>query len=284
MTKIWVIGAQGLLGKALLKQCQARGIDVVGTSKQEADITCLEALQRCAQKIAPSHIVNCAAYTNVDGAETEYERAWSINAQGAEHVALAAREVDARLVHISTDTVFDGTQDRARGEDETTCPVNAYGRSKWEGEQRVQLACVVRTSWLFGSGGKNFLSSLLSALKTKEEMRIVADQWGKVTYAPDLAHAVLDLLDASGIYHFANAGVVSRYELAQGLFEELCGRGTPLVCKHVHPVGKEAFPLPAPRPTYSILSTDKYTHVTGKEPRHWKEALASFLDEVSHAL
>lgn len=282
--KLWVIGAQGLLGRELLLQCQTRGIDAIGTSKQEADITCLETLHRCAQAIAPTHIVNCAAYTNVDGAETEYERAWNVNAQGAAHVALAACAVHARLVHISTDFVFDGTQERAREEDEEARPVNAYGKSKWEGEQRVQPACVVRTSWLFGSGGKNFLSSLLSAFKTKEEMRIVADQWGKVTYAPDLASAVLDLLDASGIFHFANAGIVSRYEIAQCVFETLCARAAPLLCKQVHPVGKEAFPLAAPRPTYSILSTDKYTSMTGKEPRSWKEALASFLDEVAHAL
>lgn len=284
MTKIWVVGAQGLLGKALLKQCRARGIDAVGTSKQEADITCLETVCRRAEEIAPSHIVNCAAYTNVDGAEAEYEQAWRVNALGAEHVALAARKVNARLIHISTDYVFDGMQEDAREEDETPCPVNAYGRSKWEGEQRVGPALIVRTSWLFGSGGKSFLSSALSALKTKEEMRIVADQWGKMTYAPDLADGVLDLLDATGIYHFANAGVLSRYELTYALFEALRARGAPLLCKQVHPVSKEAFPLPAPRPTYSILSTDKYARVTGKEPRGWKEALAAFLDEVPDAV
>jgi dTDP-4-dehydrorhamnose reductase len=285
MKKLWILGAQGLLGRALVKECSARGIKAVGAGRQEADITSLEMLQKEANQVAPSHIINCAAYTDVDGAEKDYERAWSINAKGAEQATLVALSTKAHLIHISTDFVFDGTKNQALLEEEEASPVNAYGRSKWEGEQLVRKAypgaCILRTSWLFGSGGKNFFSSLLSAFKAKEQMRIIADQWGRVTYAPDLANAVLDLLDYKGTLHFANEGVVSRYEVACALLEKLRQSGAALQCKEIHPVSKEAFPLPAPRPSYSILSTEKYTHSLGRAPRAWREVLSAFLEDMA---
>jgi dTDP-4-dehydrorhamnose reductase len=283
MKKLWILGAEGLLGRALVKECSERGIKAVGASRQQADITSLEMLQKEANQVAASHIINCAAYTDVDGAEKDYERAWSINAKGAEQVAIVARSMGAHLIHISTDFVFDGTKNQVLFEEEEASPVNAYGRSKWEGEQLVRKvcpdACILRTSWLFGSGGKNFFSSLLSALKTKEEMRIIEDQWGKVTYAPDLANALLHLLDYKGTLHFANEGVVSRYEVACALRQELLQSGAALQCKKIHPVSKEVFELPAPRPSYSILSTEKYTQFVGKAPRAWREVLSAFLQD-----
>lgn len=285
MKKLWILGGEGLLGRALAKECGARGMTAVAVSRQEVDITSLEMLQKGAYKADPSHIINCAAYTDVDGAEKDYERAFSINAKGAEQVALVARSMGRPLIHISTDFIFDGTKNQALLEEEEPRPVNAYGRSKWEGEKRVLQAypdaCIVRTSWLFGSGGKNFFSSLLCAFKTKEEMPIVADQWGKVTYAPDLAAALLNLLDHKGVVHFANEGVVSRYEIAQALLEELRKRSAKVECKQIHPVSKQAFSLLAPRPSYSILSTEKYTRYVGKAPRACKEVLSAFLEDIA---
>ena len=285
MKKLWILGAQGLLGRALMKESTARGIATVAASRQEADITSLEMLLSKANDVAPSHIINCAAYTDVDGAEKDYEHASNINAKGAGHVAIVAHSMRAALIHISSDFVFDGTKNGARLEEEEASPVNAYGKSKWEGEERVRKiypeACIVRTSWLFGGGGKNFFSSIFSALKTKEEMRVVADQWGRVTYAQDLAAALLELLEYRGTIHFANEGVVSRYEIARALFEALRQKRVPLQCKEIHPVSKETFVLPAPRPSYSILSTEKYSHFVSKAPRTWREVLISFLEEMA---
>jgi dTDP-4-dehydrorhamnose reductase len=279
--KLWIIGAEGMLGRAVLKICAARGISATGTGKREADITLKEVLTLKALEISPTHIVNCAAYTDVDGAQREYEKAWNINAQGAQNVAEVAQSIGARLIHISTDFVFDGMSAHSYSEEGDVQPVNAYGKSKWEGEQRIldayPEACIIRTSWLFGSGGKNFFSSLLNWLKAKEEVSVANDQWGRPTYAPDLAYAIMDLLDQKGIFHFANYDAASRFEIAQFAFEEMRRQNIPMTCKCILPVSKESFAVEAPRPSHSILNTEKYTQVTGKQPRIWKEALKEFL-------
>ncbi|HEY2811540.1 MAG TPA: dTDP-4-dehydrorhamnose reductase [Rhabdochlamydiaceae bacterium] len=285
--KLWILGAEGMLGRALLKVCVARGIDAVGSAKREADITLKENLAQKARALLPSHIVNCAAYTDVDGAEREYEKAHCVNAQGAQNAAQAAQDVGARFVHISTDYVFSGTSSTPYSEEMEALPVNAYGASKWEGERGVFLAhpdaCIVRTSWLFDEGGKNFVSWLLNALKIKEEIRAVADQWGCPTYAPDLASGILDLLEHKGVFHFANPEGASRFEIAQFAFAHMQKCAIPLACQRVLSVGKEAFSAPAPRPSFSVLNTAKFTSATGKRPRLWQEALGEFLTKVHYA-
>jgi len=283
--KIWIVGAEGVLGKALLKQCALFGISAVGTGKAEADITRRECLEEKAREISPTHVVNCAAYTNVDLAETEYDKAFQVNALGAQNIAETARDSGARLIHISTDFVFDDSCERPFREQAQTKPVNAYGKSKCEGEKRVHLcypdACTIRTSWLFGRGGKNFFSSMIHWLQTKERVAAVHDQLGCATYAPDLSRAILDLLDEKGIFHFVHPNPASRFEMAQFAYVFMQKQGLALACKQVIALSKEAFPMPAARPICSVLCTEKYTRTTGKTPRDWQEALKEFIKDAA---
>lgn len=285
MKSLWIVGAEGLLGRALLEQCAEFGIAAVGTGRTQADITRKECLSEKAREISPTHIINCAAYTNVDKAEVEYDKAFQINALGAQNIAETARDIGARLIHISTDFVFDDSCERPFREDAQTKPVNAYGKSKDEGEKRVHIccpeACTIRTSWLFGRGGKNFFSSMIHWLQIKEQVSAVHDQSGCATYAPDLARAILDLLDESGIFHFAHPNAASRFEMAQFACEFMQNQGMALACKQVAALSKEAFPLAAPRPDSSVLSIEKYTRITGKRPRDWQEALKEFITDAA---
>ena len=184
-----------MLGSVLLEHCRQSGIEAVGTSRLEADVCQLEQLERAAAEIYPTHIINCSAYTDVDGAEKNSQAAFAVNAEGASNVALAAKEFESRLIHISTDYVFGGNGSQPYCEGDVCAPINVYGKSKWEGEKRVlevlPNACILRTSWLFGRKGKNFISSLLSWFQQKDELQVVSDQCGKPTYCHDLAHAVM---------------------------------------------------------------------------------------------
>lgn len=279
--KIWVTGAEGMLGSSLVQCCLNKKIDVVGTSRREADIVECDALSSKAAQIRPTHIVNCAAYTDVDGAEKEPEIAFAINAHGASNVARVACEYHARLIHISTDYVFNGIGTEPYVEEDLCAPANQYGHSKWEGEKRVletfPEACIVRTSWLFGLKGKNFISSLMHWFKHKEELHIVSDQRGRPTYCQDLAAAILTLLEGQGIFHFANEGERSRYQMALDLMDATKERGIALKCQRIIPVLSSKFPTPAIRPAYSVLNTSKYVHLTHIKPRPWAEILNDYL-------
>jgi dTDP-4-dehydrorhamnose reductase len=279
--KIWVTGADGMLGSALVQCCLKNGIDVIGTSRQEANVVQFDQLFSKAAQIKPTHIVNCAAYTDVDGAEKEPELAFAVNASGADNIARAARECSAHLIHISTDYVFNGMGTQPYSEEDVCAPANQYGQSKWEGEKRVLAifpqACIVRTSWLFGSKGKNFISSLMNWFQEKEELQVVFDQCGKPTYCLDLAAAVLTLLDAQGTIHFANDGERSRYQIALDLMETSKERGIQFRCQRIIPVPSTKFPTPAVRPAYTVLNTNKYFHLTKIKPRPWAEILNDYL-------
>lgn len=281
--KIWVIGSAGMLGSSLVQICGERKIEVVGTTKQECDVCNLTALQKKCAEIKPTHIVNCAAYTNVDAAENDATQAFAVNAQGAGHIAQIAKDFQARLVHISTDYVFGATKTEPYCEEDLCAPMNQYGMSKWAGEKKVQAilhqACIVRTSWLFGPKGKNFISSLLKWFKEKEELPIVSDQCGRPTYCYDLADAILKLLDTHGIVHFANEGERSRYQIALDLLS--CVRDSSIKCQRIIPVQSAQFPTVANRPLYSVLSTDKYRHLTDHKPRSWIEAAQDFIKQVA---
>jgi dTDP-4-dehydrorhamnose reductase len=274
-----------MLGSALIDSCQRHGIEAVGTSRLQADITNQDALAACARAICPTHIVNCAAYTDVDGAEKDPQTAFAINAEGAANVARTARDFGARLIHLSTDYVFSGTGSQPYKEDDPCAPPNTYGRSKWEGEKKVleilKEACIIRTSWIFGPKGKNFISSLLKAFQQKEELRAVSDQAGRPTYVRDLAEAVLSMLNAEGIFHFANTGEKSRYQIALDVLEASKRLGLPHICQRIVSVSSAEFPTIAIRPAYSVLDTDKYFHHTNQKPRPWGEVVNEFLHHES---
>lgn len=281
MIKVWVTGANGMLGSSLMQTLSQKGIEAMGTTHADGDVCNLEALRAKAKEFNPTHIVNCAAFTDVDGAEDKQEAAFAINADGAANVAMVAMECQARLVHISTDFVFNGMGQRPYREEELCSPVNAYGASKWEGEKKVleifPNACILRTSWIFGGKGKNFISSLLTWFQQKEELRVVSDQIGRPTYAQDLADAVIALLDQEGIVHFANEGELSRYQIALDLLEMAKMQGMALKCQRILPVPSAEFPTRAVRPAYSVLDTQKYSAVTKLQPRSWNEAAMEFV-------
>lgn len=269
-----ILGAGGLLGRTLQQMS-----DCVTATHAQVDITSLDQLRAWIMQARPSHIINCAAYTHVDNAEKEPEKAYAINALGAENVGRAAAEAGARVIHISTDYVFsNGT--KPFGEEDVCEPIGIYGMSKREGEKKLLAvlpsACIIRTSWLFGQGSNNFISSLLGKLRSQSELRVVADQVSNPTFCSDLAKAILTLLDHRGIFHFTNEGTFSRYQIAQDMLKSAQARGIPLACQSIIPVSANDFLTLAPRPQFSALSTHKYRLLIAP-PRSWHTVLEEYL-------
>lgn len=257
------------------------------------------------EHLQPAVIINCAAYTNVDGAETDEELATRINGYGPGYLAEAAKTVGAVLVHISTDYVFDGSNKHPYLETDPVGPISAYGRSKLAGEQAVLASgldkyFIVRTSWLYGPGGKNFVETIIRLAQEREELRIVADQTGTPTYTGDLAEAIFNLVELSaspqspatstgdsphtgtapyGVYHFSNSDQCSWYEFAGEIVRQMQGRGASFRIKKLEPIRTEEYPLPASRPAYSVFSKDKYRAATGAATPNWQESLFRYLEE-----
>lgn len=272
---LWITGANGLLGSALCAKCKAALHLETGHEVDISDMASVRAFVEKQRGI--THIVNCAAFSLVDAAETQREEAYRANAVGPENLARVAREIGAKLVHISTDCVFPGNGRQLLTETDPVGPCNYYGETKLEGEQRALAlsACVIRTSWVFGNGGKNFVAKLLPLLQTQKEIRLTQDQWARFTYAPDLAEAILQMLDQSGLYQYANAGVTTRYEFGQAMREEAILLRWPVVTESIIPVPGAAFPAPCKRPIYSAFDTTKIESFVTIRP--WREALRDFL-------
>ncbi|MGB7127946.1 MAG: dTDP-4-dehydrorhamnose reductase [Candidatus Rhabdochlamydia sp.] len=275
--KIWILGGKGMLANVCAKMCIQRNLQFIADDRALADITDYDQLLQRARLVQPTHIINCAAYTNVDQAEKNPEIAFLVNATGASFVAKVAKLMDAHFIHISTDYVFSGDQQIPYCEEDVPCPLNVYGTSKLEGENLVldihPNTCVLRTSWVFGAGGKNFISSLLSLLQNQEEVHVIQDQWGCLTYCYDLASVILDLIQERGIYHFVNQGICSRFDIAKELFEKLQDR---VFCKRVIPTSAANYVNMAKRPRFNVLGTQKISKKLNNSPRHWKEALGEF--------
>ncbi len=269
---LWILGAEGLLGKALQKACSGLGMAHVATGR-EVDITRKEQLLSVIDQNGPTHLINCAAYTDVDGAEKEKERAFAVNAEGPAHLGRLCFQRGMRLIHLSTDYVFDGKKGSPYTEEDLCAPVNVYGQSKHEGEkallQELPTGCIVRTSWLFGEGGKNFLSKLQELLQNRERLEIDALQMNRPTEVSELVRVLWFLLNREGIWHVASRGVTTRFEVASYLLEELRKRGTGVKCAISPVTSVEA--KGAPRPFYSALSTEKIEALTPLA--HWKEVV-----------
>lgn len=290
--RIWVPGARGMLGQAVQAALAARGIAHVATDA-ELDIGDLGAVETFAAREPFTHVINCAAYTRVDACETHEAEARRANAEGPANLARVARARGATAITVSTDYVFDGAAHAPYRESDPPAPVSAYGRTKLEGEQRLlaELAehgeteaagYVVRTSWLFGRGGPSFVATMLRLFAERPEVRVVDDQLGRPTYAPDLAEALIALAQrrpAAGIYHFANAGQVSWYGLAVAVRDEAAARGTRFPVT-LTPITTADYPTPARRPAWSVLATDKIERVLGSAPRPWREGLVDYLQAV----
>ncbi len=229
-------------------------------------------------------IVNCAAYTDVDGCESNPELANRVNGDGPGLLAEAAKLSGAMLVHISTDYVFDGLATKPYRETSPTGPHSAYGRSKLLGEEEIlgsglEKYLIIRTSWLFGPGGKNFVETMLRLATEREALRVVDDQVGSPTYTADLAQAIFRLLAAgqAGIFHFANAGYCSWYEFSREIIRQYVASGGEVALQRHLPITTSEYPLPAPRPAYSVFSTAKYQASCGGEIPSWQDALGRYL-------
>jgi dTDP-4-dehydrorhamnose reductase len=290
MMRVLLTGAGGQLGWEL-QQCRPAQIELHPRSSAELDIRDTAAVSSVVQEIAPDVIINAAAYTAVDKAESEPAQAFAVNADGAENLAQAAKQVGARLIQVSTDYVFDGTHSSPYGCDEKTAPLGVYGESKFQGEQRIQQhlpqqCVIIRTAWLYSSHGHNFVKSMLRLMAERKELGVVADQVGTPTYARTLATAVwgfTELPQRHGIYHWTDAGVASWYDFAVAIMEEGVSQGllsAPIVVK---PIRTSDYPTPARRPAYSVLDKSKTWAQLSVAPVHWREALRAMLTELKTA-
>jgi len=284
MTKILVCGAKGQLGSCIKMICGKYPDFIVEfTDIEEIDILDSLSLNLYIKNFQPGFIINCAAYTLVDKAETDQDKAFLINAEAVKNLLHAANQYNVRLIHISTDYVFNGRQHVPYKEDDIPDPDSVYGQSKLKGEMILAdspLAIIIRTSWLYSTFGHNFLKTVLRLGIEKKEIKMVFDQIGTPTFAGDLADAILQIISISvenpvrfipGIYHYSNEGVASWYDFAREI-AEIAGLKTT-----VFPIETSEYPLPAPRPHYSVLNKKKIRDTFGINIRHWKDALREVL-------
>lgn len=283
MTRLLVLGAKGQVGRAVAACARQADIPHVALGRAECDITDLRAVERVVRD--SRMVINCAAYTSVDRAETEVEAAHSINTVGAENVAKACAAAAIPLVHLSTEHVFDGASLRPAREDDPTAPLNVYGRSKLAGEIAVrtclQSHIILRTSWIFSADGHNFAKTMIRLAHEQAQLRVVDDQIGGPTAADDLAKAILSIVVASenpgfanwGTYHFSGAPPVSRYEFARAI---LAHSGIVVL-----PVATMDYPTPARRPANSVFDCSRIFRVFGIRQPDWRIALANMRDELA---
>jgi dTDP-4-dehydrorhamnose reductase len=285
MVKSWepylVVGSKGMLGTDLVNLLQRRGLQTVALDIDEIDIRMADSVRDAFAKYRPGVVINVAAYTDVDGCESKPEEAFSINAQGPKNLAEASRDAGSFLVQISTDYVFDGNKGAPYVEEDPINPLGVYGRSKAEGERYVSELlplrhCIVRTEWLFGLNGKNFVEAILSQAQKRNMLRVVSDQRGSPTYAQDLATALIKIceLGPRGTLHVTNSGEATWHEFACKILE-LAGLGR----VRVEPITAEELGRPAPRPAYSVMDNSRFIEVTGLRLRSWEDAVRAYLDE-----
>ncbi|MBE0575128.1 MAG: dTDP-4-dehydrorhamnose reductase [Desulfuromonadales bacterium] len=291
--KIALLGASGMLARKVREKALATGYIVTLYDLPDFDMTDRAKVLQELTRLQPDVIINCAAFTNVDGAETQQDLAMVVNGTAVGYLTEAALAVDAILVHVSTDYVFDGQKKSPYVEGDAPNPKSAYGRTKLAGEQAIIQSgldkyFIVRTSWLYGPGGNNFVETILRLAAEREELRIIHDQVGSPTFTGDLADAIFSLLESVtspqppgpslyGTYHFANEGSCSWYEFACEIVTLAKKQALPIKSQRLLPIRTEEYPLPAPRPAYSVFSKEKYLVATGAEIPGWKDSLVNYL-------
>jgi dTDP-4-dehydrorhamnose reductase len=290
-SKILLIGNKGQLGQELEQLLVNTDAEIIGINRQTLDLTQTEQLRDTVKAISPDLIINCAAYTAVDKAETETELAEQINHIVPSILAEEADKIKSFLIHVSTDYVFDGTKNLPYQETDLTNPIGYYGKSKLAGETAVMNNCqayiIMRTAWVYGVYGTgNFVKTMLRLGAEREEIRVVMDQIGSPTWTKDIANTIIQLipqlnLEISGIYHYTNSGVTSWYDFAVAIFEEAATLGFPLKIEQVIPITTAEYPTPAKRPAYSVLSSRKISHLLGNVPPHWRQSLRAMLRDFS---
>jgi dTDP-4-dehydrorhamnose reductase len=290
--RVLVIGHQGMLAQEL-GPCLARvGFTIMSRGRPEVDITRTFSVRQALVDAQPDMLINASAYTAVDQAELEPDAALAVNRDGVARLAALCREVGIPLLHMSTDYVFDGSASRPYCEDDRVAPLGMYGRSKWEGEEAVRRChpehVIVRTAWLYGCHGQNFVKTMLRFAHEREQLRVVDDQYGCPTWSRDLAAALVTICQRIvqgrdrvpwGTYHFCGAGQTTWYDFARAIIEEAKAFES-LRVQEVVPIPTTAYPTPAKRPTYSVLDCSKIQSAFHIKPRPWRESLHDCLQEL----
>ncbi len=284
---ILVTGANGQLGRETVLALQADGEPHIAIGREELDFSRSDQVAEAIADYAADWVVNCAAYTQVDKAEEERELAFAINRDAARAVAEGVKRSGARLLHVSTDFIFGGEQSRPYKEDDAVGPLGVYGQSKLEGEQAVQdvlpEALILRTAWVYGVHGHNFVKTILRLAAERETLRVVDDQIGTPSWTGDITRAIQALIaaKATGTYHFTNEGVASWYDFAVEIVASAKQLGFPVMTKTIQPIPTEDFPLPAKRPAYSVMSKVKIRTVLDYQIPHWRKSLQAMLKQQS---
>lgn len=282
---ILITGGRGMLAQAFSTVLGRRGITPVICGREECDVVNHRAVERTFERVRPTTVINCAAYTKVDIAEKEVPAANAANGLAAGILAVLCRRYDASLVHFSTDYVFDGTLQRPLRPDDPVGPKSAYGMSKLLGEQAIQQYppprwMIVRTAWLYGAGGPNFVQTMVNVARAGKPLKVVNDQIGCPTYTLDLAEAAVALATrgARGVWHVTNSGQTTWYDFAAAIFEEFQLR--PELSPTTSDEWKALRPDSAVRPRYSVLDVEPVEKVLGRPMRHWRDALRAFKQEI----
>lgn len=280
---LWIIGANGMLGKVVSQKCKLNDIKFIASFKNDADISSLDSISRFynANK-GISHIINCAAFSHVDSAEIYPDQAYKINVLGPQNIGILSKKFSVPVIHISTEYVFSGNEGTTSfNESDKPIPRGCYAQTKREGELRIlyenPTSCIIRTSWLFGSPGKTFLSTALENLLKTKILRVVSDQKNRPTYVHDLAQFIFFFLDKSGIYHFANNGKASKYEFLVDLLENAHKLKFPVKTEKIIPVKSNEFYQLCTRPNECVLDTAKVEKLLKMPIRHWKDCVREMI-------
>jgi len=285
--RVLITGANGQLGWELQRTAPP-AVESIACDRQMLDICDLSSVSRLVEELQLDLIINCAAYTAVDRAEQESDAAYSINVQGASNLAQVANQQSIKLVHISTDFVFDGKQSTPYKPEDNPNPESVYGRTKLDGERAVLEktegdALVIRTSWVYSSHGNNFVKSMLKLMQDRDELKIVSDQVGTPTWARNIATIIWKMVvksNPTGLYHWSDAGVASWYDFAMAIQDEALRLGLLRRQIPVEPIATVEYPLPAKRPAYSVLDKSKTWQLLGEKSPHWRHSLIQMLEEL----
>lgn len=286
--RVLVVGAGGQLGHELSRTAP-QSVQLTALDKTGLDLTVQQLVLKQVINNRPDWIINTAAYTAVDKAEEQPELAYRVNRDGAANLAIAAKQAGARLIHVSTDFVFDGTKSSPYLVDDVPNPKSVYGASKQAGDEAVlsilpDNLVIIRTAWVYSSHGQNFVKTMLRLMAEREELGIVDDQVGTPTWAHGLAEIIWQVIDnrLSGLYHWTDAGVASWYDFSVAIYEEAKQMGilpSGKTCR-IKPIRTQDYPLPARRPPYSVLDKSNIWHALSIKPDHWRTALRSMLQEL----
>ena len=284
---IWVIGSKGMLGSELCELLQSNNLSFVATGR-EVDITDVDCLRDFAHHHSPSFVVNCSAYTAVDNAEDNIEEAFNINEKGVTNIATICKEIDAKLIHISTDYVFNSSENTPIHEDYQTSPISVYGKSKLAGEERIQDILskyfIIRTAWLYGKNGNNFVSTMITLMNERDKLSVVADQHGTPTRVTELSNLIINIIkkdsEIYGIYHFSGEGSTTWFDFATKIYQYGKEYGAIKSDCEISPIGTDGFPTKAQRPKFSVLSKEKVKKNFNFTPIDWTISLKEYIREI----